>query len=124
MDNPTYQQVCTDKTGHAEAVEVIYDPSKTTYEQLAKLFFETHNFTQINRQGPDVGTQYRSAIFYLSEEQKEVATKLVDILKKKGHDVQTKIVPAGKFWPAEKYHKDYYKKASKTPYCHFYKKIF
>lgn len=124
VDNPTYEQVCTDKTGHAEAVQVVYDSSKTTYEQLAKLFFETHNFTQINRQGPDVGTQYRSAIFYLSEEQKEVSAKLVDILKKKGHDVQTKLVPAGKFWPAEKYHQDYYKKAGKTPYCHFYKKIF
>ncbi len=124
VDNPTYQQVCTDKTGHAEAVEVIYDPSKTTYEQLAKLFFETHNFTQVNRQGPDIGTQYRSVIFYLSEEQKETARKLVDILKKKGYDVQTEITPAGKFWPAEKYHQDYYKKAGKTPYCHFYKKIF
>jgi peptide methionine sulfoxide reductase msrA/msrB len=124
VDNPTYQQVCTDKTGHAEAVEVIYDPSKTTYEKLAKLFFETHNFTQVNRQGPDIGTQYRSAIFYLSEEQKETATKLVDILKKKGYDVQTEITPADKFWPAEKYHQDYYKKAGKTPYCDFYRKIF
>ena len=124
VDNPTYQQVCTDKTGHAEAVEVIYDPSKTTYEKLAKLFFETHNFTQVNRQGPDIGTQYRSSIFYLSEEQKETAMKLVDILKKKGYDVQTEITPAGKFWPAEKYHQDYYKKAGKTPYCHFYRKIF
>ncbi len=124
VDNPTYRQVCTDKTGHAEAVEVIFDPSKTTYEQLAKLFFETHNFTQINRQGPDIGTQYRSAIFYLNEEQKETAGKLVEILKKKGHDVQTEITPASKFWSAEKYHQDYYKKAGKTPYCHFYKKIF
>jgi len=124
VDNPTYKQVCTDKTGHAEAVEVIYDPSKTSYEQLAKLFFETHNFTQINRQGPDVGIQYRSSIFYLSEKQKETAKKLIDILKKKDHDVQTEITQGGKFWPAEKYHQDYYKKAGKTPYCHFYKKIF
>jgi peptide methionine sulfoxide reductase msrA/msrB len=124
VDNPTYKQVCTDKTGHAEAVEVIFDPSKTTYEELAKLFFETHDFTQLNRQGPDVGTQYRSVIFYLNQEQKEVAAKLLKILKKKGYDVKTEIIPASKFWPAEKYHQDYYKNNGKTPYCHLYKKIF
>lgn len=124
VDNPTYKQVCTDKTGHAEAVEVIYDPSKTSYEQLAKLFFETHDFTQLNRQGPDVGRQYRSAIFYLDEKQKETALKLVEILKKKGFDVKTEITPAGKFWPAETYHQDYYKNNGKSPYCHIYRKIF
>jgi peptide methionine sulfoxide reductase msrA/msrB len=124
VDHPTYKQVCTDKTGHAEAVEVIYDPSKTSYEKLARLFFETHDFTQLNRQGPDVGKQYRSAIFYLNEEQKTVAAKLIATLKKKGFDVKTELTPAGKFWPAENYHQDYYKNNGKTPYCHIYRKIF
>ena len=124
VDNPTYKQVCTNKTGHAEAVKVVYDPSKTNYEELAKLFFETHDFTQLNRQGPDIGTQYRSAIFYLNDEQKEIATKLVNELKKKGYDVKTEITAAGKFWPAEDYHQDYYEKTGKTPYCHIYRKIF
>ena len=124
VENPTYKQVCTDTTGHAEAVEVVYDPSKTSYEQLARLFFETHDFTQLNRQGPDVGKQYRSAIFYQDEKQKEAAVKLVGILREKGFDVKTEITPAGKFWPAELYHQDYYKNNGKTPYCHIYRKIF
>jgi peptide methionine sulfoxide reductase msrA/msrB len=124
VDNPTYKQVCTDRTGHAEAVEVVFDPAKTNFEKLAKLFFETHDFTQLNRQGPDVGTQYRSAIFYLNERQQQVAARLVQELKKKGFDVKTQIVPAAKFWPAELYHQDYYKKTGKTPYCHVYRKIF
>jgi peptide methionine sulfoxide reductase msrA/msrB len=124
VDNPTYKQVCTDKTGHTEAVEVIYDPSKTSYEKLAKLFFETHDFTQLNRQRPDIGKQYRSAIFYLDEKQKEVATKLIETLKQKDFAVKTEVTPAGKFWPAENYHQDYYKNNGKTPYCHIYRKIF
>lgn len=124
VDNPTYKQVCTDKTGHAEAVEVVFDPAKTTYEKLAKLYFETHDFSQLNRQGPDVGTQYRSVIFYSDEQQKQIAEKLVQELRKRKYDVKTQIVPAGKFWPAEKYHQDYYQKTGKTPYCHIYKKIF
>ncbi len=124
VDNPTYKQVCTDKTGHAEAVEVVYDPSKTNYEQLAKLFFETHDFTQLNRQGPDIGTQYRSAIFYMNDEQKETAMKLVNELEKKGYNVKTEITKAGKFWPAEEYHQEYYEKTGKSPYCHIYRKIF
>jgi peptide methionine sulfoxide reductase msrA/msrB len=124
VDHPTYRQVCTGRTGHAESVEVVYDTTKTTYEQLAKLFFETHDFTQLNRQGPDIGKQYRSAIFYLNDEQKETAAKLIEILKKKGYAVKTELTPAGKFWPAEDYHQDYYKKNGKTPYCHIYRKIF
>jgi peptide methionine sulfoxide reductase msrA/msrB len=124
VDNPAYEQVCTHKTGHAEAVEIEYDVAKTSYEELAKLFFEIHDFTQLNRQGPDVGTQYRSEIFYLNEKQKETATRLVEELKKKGYDVKTQIVPAGKFWPAEEYHQDYYEKAGGSPYCHIRKKIF
>ena len=124
VDNPTYKQVCTDKTGHAEAVEIIYDPSKIDYEALAKLFFETHDFTQLNRQGPDIGTQYRTEIFYLAQQQKETAAELVKILRKKGHDVKTKITAADKFWPGEEYHQDYYEKTGKSPYCNIYRKIF
>lgn len=122
--NPTYKQVCTGRTGHAETTEVIYDPSKTSYEQLAKLFFETHDFTQLNRQGPDVGTQYRSAIFYLNDEQKQIAEILVRQLRDKGFSVKTKVVKAGTFWPAEDYHQDYYNNKGGTPYCHVYRKIF
>jgi peptide methionine sulfoxide reductase msrA/msrB len=124
VENPTYKQVCTGKTGHAETTEVIFDPSKTSYEQLAKLFFETHDFTQVNRQGPDIGTQYRSAIFYLNDEQKQIAEKLVEQLRQKGFDVKTEITKAGAFWPAEDYHQDYYEKTQGTPYCHIYRKIF
>ncbi len=103
---------------------MIYDPSKTSYEQLAKLFFETHDFTQVNRQGPDIGTQYRSAIFYLNDEQKQIAEKLVEQLRQKGFNVKTEITKAGIFWPAEDYHQDYYEKTQGTPYCHVYRKIF
>lgn len=124
VDNPTYKQVCSDKTGHAEAVEVVFDPAKTTYEKLAKLYFETHDFSQLNRQGPDIGTQYRSVIFFLDEQQKQISERLVRELRKRNYDVKTQIVPAGKFWPAELYHQDYYQKSGKTPYCHIYKKIF
>jgi peptide methionine sulfoxide reductase msrA/msrB len=124
VKNPTYKQVCTDRTGHAEAVEVVFDPAKTSFEKLAMLFFETHDFTQLNRQGPDVGKQYRSAIFYLNEHQRKTAARLVRELKKRGFNVKTQIVPAGKFWHAEKYHQDYYEKTGKVPYCHTYRKIF
>lgn len=123
-EKPTYEQVCTDKTGHAEAIEVVYDPNKTSYENLAKLFFEIHDFTQLNRQGPDIGTQYRSGIYYLNEQQKKTTEKLEQILKQKGYDVKTEIEPANTFWPAEDYHQDYYAKTGKTPYCHIHKKIF
>jgi len=122
--NPTYKQVRAGRTGHAETTEVIYDPSKTSYEQLARLFFETHDFTQVNRQGPDIGTQYRSAIFYLNDEQRQTAERLVQQLRDKGFDVKTEITKAGVFWPAEDYHQDYYSKTQETPYCHIYRKIF
>jgi peptide methionine sulfoxide reductase msrA/msrB len=124
VENPTYKQVCSGRTGHAEAVEVVFDPSKTTYEALAKLFFETHDFTQLNRQGPDIGPQYRSGIFYLNDRQRETAEKLIEHLKDKRYDVQTEVVSAGRFWPAEDYHQDYYALNGSLPYCHVYRKIF
>jgi peptide methionine sulfoxide reductase msrA/msrB len=116
--NPTYKQVCTGTTGHAETVEVLFDPNKATYEDLAKLFFEIHDPTQRNRQGPDVGYQYRSAIFYADQQQKQVAERLIEQLKKKGLKVVTSVEQAKEFWPAEDYHQDYYSKTGGTPYCH------
>jgi len=123
-DYPSYRDVCSGKTGHAEAVEVVFDPQKTTFEKLAKLFLEIHDPTQVGRQGPDVGSQYRSAIFYLNDKQEQTAEKLIKILKTKGLKTATKIEPAGRFWTAEDYHQDYYKRKQKLPYCHAYKKRF
>jgi len=123
-DKPTYEEVCRKDTGHAEAMEVVFDPGKTTYEALARLFFEIHDPTEVNRQGPDVGDQYRSEIFTLSEDQKAVARKLIRILEEKGYKVATKVTPASAFWKAEDYHQDYYTKKGKQPYCHVYTKRF
>jgi len=124
IDNPSYKQVCSGKTGHAEAVEIEFDSALVSYETLAKLFFEIHDPTQRNRQGPDIGTQYRSAIFYVDEEQKRVAEKLIGELKSKGYHVATSVDKAGKFWYAEEYHQDYYAKTGHQPYCHIYQKRF
>jgi len=123
-ENPTYKEVCSGNTGHAETLKVVYDPSITSFEELAKLFFETHDPTQLNRQGPDIGRQYRSTIFYTDDQQKEIAEKLITILKKKGYNVVTEVVKADKFWEAEEYHQRYYDKNNGKPYCHIYKKIF
>jgi peptide methionine sulfoxide reductase msrA/msrB len=122
--NPSYEEVCSGATGHAEAVQVIYDPTLISYEELVKLFFETHDFTQVNRQGPDIGEQYRSEIFYSDEIQKQSAEKLIRILTEKGFKVATRITPAGTFWKAEDYHQNYYQKNGHQPYCHVYRKIF
>jgi peptide methionine sulfoxide reductase msrA/msrB len=116
--DPTYQEVCTGETGHAEAVEIIFDPKVVSYEILLKLFFEIHDPTQKLRQGPDVGSQYRSAVFYLTEKQKKTAEKLVEQLKKNGLDVVTELRPASLFYLAEKLHQDYYLRTGKEPYCH------
>ncbi len=123
-DNPTYEEVCANSTGHAETVEVIYDPRMVSYETLLKVFFEIHDFTQVDRQGPDIGEQYRSVIFYTSKSQKELGEKYIVILKDKGYEVATKLMDAGQFWPAEEYHQDYYEKNNKRPYCHFRRDIF
>jgi len=122
--NPSYRDVCKGNTGHTETVEVEFDPSKTDYETLAKLFFEIHDPTQLNRQGPDIGDQYRSAVFYVDEEQKRIAEKLIGLLKGKGFKVVTQLAPASRFWEAELYHQDYYKLNGERPYCHAYKKRF
>ena len=112
-EKPTYEEVCSGKTGHAEAVEVIFDPKRITYEQLAKLFFEIHDPTQVNRQGPDVGTQYRSAVFYHTPEQRDAAQAYKEKLEKSGkykRPMATEITPAGEFWRAEEYHQRYLEK--------------
>ena len=121
---PTYREVCAGNTGHAEAVELEFDPSKTTYEKLARLFFETHDPTQADGQGPDIGDQYRSAVFYTDDEQRQVAEKLIGMLRSKGYDVVTQVAKAETFWEAEKYHQDYYDHNGKRPYCHSYQKRF
>jgi len=123
-ENPTYREVCSHTTGHIEAVKVSYDPGKTDYETLARFFFEIHDPTQVDRQGPDIGEQYRSVVFYENDAQKHVAQKLIDILKDKGYDVATRLEPATKFWVAEDYHQDYYEHKGTLPYCHAYTKRF
>lgn len=124
VDDPAYGQVYTDTTGHAEAVEIEFDPDVVDYETLARMFFEIHDPTQADGQGPDIGTRYRSEIFYTSEAQRETALKLIDILRGKGYGVVTAVTPAGKFYPAEEYHQDYYDKRGSQPYCHAYTKRF
>ena len=123
-DDPSYQDVSYKNTGHAEAVEVVYEPSKVSYETIAKMFFEIHDPTQLNRQGPDIGDQYRSAVFYLDDEQRETTEHLIDVLKSKGLDVVTQVQPAGEFWAAEDYHQNYYQNNGKEPYCHNWTKRF
>lgn len=122
--NPTYQQVSSGTTGHIEAVRVIYDPSKVSYETLTKLFFEIHDPTQVDRQGLDHGEQYRSEIFYTNPAQKATAQKLITTLKSKGYKVATLLRPATEFYVAEDYHQDYYTRKGTQPYCHSYTKRF
>lgn len=120
VDHPTYQQVCSGTTGHYETVEVSYDPAQTRYDTLARLFFEIHDPTQADGQGPDLGQQYHSVIFYSNPAEKATAEKLIGLLKEKGYKVVTEVKPAATFWPAEGYHQDYYAHKGTTPYCHFY----
>jgi peptide methionine sulfoxide reductase msrA/msrB len=122
--NPSYEEVCSGLTGHAEAVEVVYDPEKIDFEDLACRFFEIHDPTDSGGQGPDRGSQYRSAIFYLTEAQRLISEKLIAELGKSGINVVTQIVPARTFFRAEEYHQEYYKKTGKSPYCHKWVKRF
>jgi peptide methionine sulfoxide reductase msrA/msrB len=122
--DPTYKEVCYSDTGHIESVEVTFDADIVDFESLAKLFFEIHDPTQKNRQGPDIGEQYQSAIFYTNEIQKKTSEKLIEQLKKNGYEVQTKLIEAPKFYEAEDYHQNYYNNNGKQPYCHIYSKRF
>jgi peptide methionine sulfoxide reductase msrA/msrB len=120
VENPTYRQVCSGTTGHAEALEVIFDPERVSYETLAKLFFETHDPTQVDRQGPDIGEQYRSEVFFTDDEQRKTAEALISVLEAKGYAVATQVTPVGVFWPAEDYHQHYYQNNGQSPYCHIF----
>ena len=124
VKNPSYKEVCTGKTGHAEAVKIIYDPEKTNYEKLLRLFLEIHDPTQVGGQGPDIGDQYRSEIFYMNDEQKKLIDKNIKILADKGYRIATSVTGASEFFEAEDYHQDYYFNNGKTPYCHGYTKRF
>lgn len=120
LRNPTYQDVCTDTTGHAEVVEVVYDPAKVTYEELLKVFWENHDPTTPNRQGPDVGTQYRSVIFFHTPEQETAARASRERLERAGvfkRPIVTEIAPASEFWRAEEYHQQYLEKRGLAQ-CH------
>lgn len=117
-ENPTYQEVKAHTTGHAEATLVEFDAEQTTYTDLCKLFFEIHDPAQTDGQGPDIGPQYRSEIFYLNEEQKQQAEAVICLLREKGYEVNTQLTPATTFWPAEEYHQHYYDKTGGEPYCH------
>ena len=120
LKNPSYQDVCTDRTGHAEVVQVQYDPEQVSFEDLLRVFWENHDPTTRNRQGPDVGSQYRSVIFYHSPEQEASALKSKEELDRSGHykrPMVTEIVPAPEFWPAEEYHQRYLEKRG-LAHCH------
>ena len=117
-ENPTYRDVCEEDTGHAEAVRVRFDPVRVDYETLVRAFFEIHDPTQLNRQGPDVGDQYRSAVFYAGDEQQATALRLIAELRENGYAVQTEVVPLGAFREAEAYHQKYYQRKGSAPYCH------
>jgi len=119
VENPDYRLVCTGTTGHAEVVQVTFDPEVVSYDQLLEVFWAMHDPTQVNRQGPDVGDQYRSAIFTSSDEQQRAAEDSRDRAQPRfDRPIATEITPAGPFWPAEDYHQRYYDKNGHEPYCH------
>jgi len=120
VENPSYQAVCTGATGHAEAVQISYDPQAISYRELLQVFFTIHDPTTLNRQGADVGTQYRSAIFYHDAEQKQAAGQVIgeiEAAKLWGQPVVTQVEPLGAFYPAEAYHQDYFKRNPYQGYC-------
>ncbi len=122
--NPTYREVCTGLSGHIETTEVEFDPTLTSFEELLKLYYETHNFEQVGGQGPDIGDQYQSVVFYVSKKQKQITEKYIQILKDRGYKPATQLREATVFWDAEDYHQEYYDQKNGTPYCHIYRKIF
>jgi peptide-methionine (S)-S-oxide reductase len=118
--NPTYREVCTGETGHAEVVQITFDPQVISYNEILQVFFEIHDPTTLNRQGADVGTQYRSVIFYHSDDQKKTAEKMITGLENGNgynHAIVTEVSPFTDFYPAEDYHKDYYERNGRQPYC-------
>jgi peptide-methionine (S)-S-oxide reductase len=120
VPNPSYEQVCTGQTGHAEVIQITYDPAKITYPELLEVFWKTHDPTTLNRQGPDVGTQYRSAVFYHSDEQRQQAEQFKEKLDESGEfnaPIVTEITKFEKFYPAEDYHQQYYELNGRQPYC-------
>ncbi|OFX03871.1 MAG: peptide-methionine (S)-S-oxide reductase [Alphaproteobacteria bacterium RIFCSPHIGHO2_12_FULL_63_12] len=122
LDHPDYKQVKTGKTGHAEAIRIAYDPARTSYRALLEFFFQIHDPSTIDRQGNDIGSQYRSAIFYLNADQKAEAEKIIaeiDASRRWPGKVATQVVPAGKWWDAEEYHQDYLEKYPEGYTCHF-----
>lgn len=123
-ENPTYREVCSHQGGHFEAIAVSYYPSQVDFETLTKFFFEIHDPTQVDGQGPDIGEQYASAIFYQDEVEKQIAERLIGELKDKGYNVVTRLLPVCPFWQAEENHQDYYQKRGGRPYCHRYEKKF
>lgn len=121
-ENPTYEQVCTGSTGHVEATQIEFDSKIISFEKILDVFWHTHNPTTLNQQGNDIGTQYRSSIFYHDDKQREIAEKSKEELVKSGlfkDPIVTTIVPFTKFYPAENYHKDFYDRNQTTPYCNF-----
>lgn len=118
--NPSYEEVCTGKTGHAEVAQITYDPAKVSYEKLLELFWKAHDPTTLNRQGADVGTQYRSVIFYYDEQQRLAAEKSkAEAAKHFADPIVTEIKPLDKFYEAENYHQDYFRNHPEAPYCRF-----
>ena len=122
--NPSYEEICTGRTGHLEVVKIEYDETIVSYIELLKLFFEIHDFSQTNGQGPDIGSQYLSAIYYENNNEKLLCEKVIEELKSKAYKVATSIYEMVPFYKAEDYHQNYYERHQKTPYCHSYKKIF
>ncbi len=120
VENPSYEDVCTGETGHAEVVQITFDPRVISYRDLLRIFFTVHDPTTLNRQGPDVGTQYRSVIFYHSDDQKRTAEEVIDEVERAkiwGRPVVTQVTPFGAFYRGEDYHQEYFKKNRYQPYC-------
>ena len=124
IDNPTYEQVCSHTSGHYEAIRVTYDPKVTNYEAMCKLFFNIHDPSQTDGQGPDIGEQYLSVVFYMNDSQKQIADKVMGMLRNKGYKLATQLKQASTFWVAEGYHQHHYDHEGTTPYCHHFQDKF